>query len=102
MLSLVTWNLDGLEPRWRDERTEAACLHLLLRPDPPDIVAVQEVVDRTWHAHLKPHFGHAGYVGVPGRADSEYWVALFVRAPGWVLQSVDAIADYIEAQRKTA
>lgn len=81
MLSLITWNLDGLEPRWLDERAEAACLHLLLRPDPPDIVALQEVVDRTWHAHLTAHFGHAGYVGVPGRAESGYWVALFVRKP---------------------
>lgn len=78
-LSLVTWNLNGLEPRDLDARTEAACLHLLLRDDPPDVVAVQEVVDRTWHAHLLPHFSHAGYAALPGRADSEYWCALFVR-----------------------
>lgn len=81
MLTLVTWNLDGLEPRHLDVRTEAACLHLLLRPDPPDIVAVQEVVDRSWHAHLLPHFGHAGYTALHGRTDSEYYNAVFVRQP---------------------
>lgn len=80
-LSLVTWNLDGLEPRHLDVRTEAACLHLLLRPDPPDVVVVQEVVDRTWHAHLRPHFGHAGYAALPGRVPSSYWNAVFVRQP---------------------
>lgn len=82
-LHLTTWNLNGLDPADLDVRTEAACLALLLRPDPPDVVMLQEVVGRSWHAHLKHHFAAAGYVPVPAdppRATrSEYFCVLLVR-----------------------
>jgi len=79
-LSLVSWNLFGLEPYQLDVRTEAACFALLL-DDPPDIVCFQEVVDRTLQAHLKPHFSNAGYAHVVQPTDSEYYCAIFVKAP---------------------
>lgn len=79
-LSLVTWNLFGLEPLQRDVRTEAACMGLLLE-DPPDIVCFQEVIDRTLVAHLRPHFSNAGYAHVVQPASTEYTCALFVRSP---------------------
>jgi len=53
----------------------------LLVEDPPDIVCLQEVVDRTLHAHLRPHFSNAGYAHVVQPATTEYTCALFVRAP---------------------
>ena len=79
-LTLVNWNLFGLEPYQLDVRTEAACFGLLLE-DPPDIVCFQEVVDRTLHAHLKPHFAHAGYGHVVQPTESEYYCAIFVKQP---------------------
>ena len=79
-LSLVTWNLFGLEPFQLDVRTEAACTSLLLE-DPPDIVCFQEVIDRTLIAHLRPHFSHAGYAHVVQPATTEYTCAVFVRTP---------------------
>ena len=45
-LTVVTWNLFGLEERHLDERTEAACFHLLMER-PPDVLLFQEVVDRS-------------------------------------------------------
>ena len=85
-MRLVTWNLDGLEERHLDVRTEAACFRLLLS-NPPDVVLLQEVVDRSLAAHLKPHFGHAGYAQIVPPSDSEYFVAAFVRAPHRVLKA---------------
>lgn len=80
MLRLVTWNLDGLEDRHLDVRTEAACLALLLRPAPPDVVLLQEVVPRSFLAHLRPHFAHAGYAIVPSQPpEREYFVAAMIR-----------------------
>lgn len=81
MIDLLTWNLAGLDDRRLDERTEAACLAMLLRPRPPDLVLLQEVVRRSWRAHLSHHFRAAGFVAVPPDptdTDSEYAVALLV------------------------
>ena len=74
---LVSWNLFGLEPHRLDERTEAACLELLLE-QPPDVVVLQEVVDRTLMAHLLPHFRAAGFTFAPTRpvSDSSYYCAI--------------------------
>lgn len=81
-MELVTWNLDGLEPRKLDERTEAACLETLLAPEgPPDVVVLQEVVQRSLMAHLRHHFGHAGYSLMRQPADSEYYCVIFSRLP---------------------
>jgi len=38
---------------------------MLLRPAQPDVVLLQEVVSRSWHAHLKHHFAAAGYAPWP-------------------------------------
>lgn len=89
-LRLLTWNLNGLDPTDLDVRTEAACLAMLLRPRPPDVVLLQEVVGRTWHAHVKHHFAAAGFVAVPGdpvgTTESEYFSVLFVRKQLTVLR----------------
>ena len=74
-MHLVTWNLDGLDPRHLDLRTEAAIAALLA--DLPDVILLQEVTRRTWHAHLRPHLAHAGYAAaavVPD--DAEAYVPL--------------------------
>ncbi len=81
MLRITTWNLNGLDDARLDERSEAACLRLLLRPDPPDVVLLQEVVRRSWHAHLKHHFAAAGFRAVPPDPTTslhEYFVLAFV------------------------
>ncbi len=76
-MNLVTWNLNGLEDEHLDMRTEAAMFHLLLgapiekamapnfKPNMPDIVVLQEVVERTFHAHIVPHLTAAGFTLFP-------------------------------------
>lgn len=73
-LTVVTWNLFGLEERHLDERTEAACFHLLMER-PPDVLLFQEVVDRSLRAHLLPHLRAAGFAVAPSQpvADSSYY-----------------------------
>ncbi|MEO0606086.1 MAG: endonuclease/exonuclease/phosphatase family protein, partial [Myxococcota bacterium] len=81
-MRVTSWNLNGLDDSRLDERSEAACLRLLLRSDPPDVVLLQEVVRRSWHAHLKHHFAAAGYLAVPPDPTTslhEYFVLAFVR-----------------------
>ncbi len=84
-LRVCTWNLNGLDPEQLDERSEAACLALLLRETVPDVVLLQEVTPRTWHAHIKHHFAAAGFLAVPAdpvaATDSEYFCVLLVRKP---------------------
>ena len=79
-LSAATWNLNGLDERLLDERTEAACFHLLAGPSRPDVVLLQEVVRRSFFAHLRPHFSAAGYTLAPAEpvSDSEYFCAIAV------------------------
>jgi len=79
-LSVVSWNLMGLDDRGVDERTEAACASLLLS-DPPDVVLLQEVVPRSLHAHVLPHFAAAGFTVAPSRPPPEasYFCAIAVR-----------------------
>jgi endonuclease/exonuclease/phosphatase family metal-dependent hydrolase len=76
-LRVLTWNLNGLDERALDERTELACFAMLLRPVQPDVVLLQEVVGRSWHAHLKHHFAAAGYspwpVDPPAHAPGSYF-----------------------------
>ena len=82
ILRILTWNLNGLEPTLLDERTEAQCLAMLLRDDAPHVVMLQEVVARTWHAHLKHHFAAAGFVPVPAdphlATEHDYFCVLLV------------------------
>ncbi len=64
---------------------------LLLHPQPPRVVWLQEVVQRTWHAHIRPHFSAAGYTLVPAEpvTDSEYFCVAAVHpslsvSEGWI------------------
>lgn len=81
--TLVSWNLNGLDDHLLDERSEAACLALLLRTDPAQVVLLQELVLRSWHGHWKHHLHHAGYDVFPADpsrvTDSEYFSAVAVR-----------------------
>ncbi|MEZ4237216.1 MAG: endonuclease/exonuclease/phosphatase family protein [Myxococcota bacterium] len=87
--TLVSWNVNGLDDHRLDERTEAACLALLLPASltapqpPPDAILLQELVVRSWHAHWKHHLHHAGYAvfppDPPASTDSEYFCALAIR-----------------------
>lgn len=100
-MKLVSWNLNGLEDRHLDVRTEAAMFQVLLgvpiekamvpdfKPDTPDIVLLQEVVPRTFHAHVVPHLKAAGFSTYPDApSERSYFEVIAVRSP--VLKS-----DYI-------
>ena len=82
-LDLLTWNVDGLDERHLDLRSEAACLEILLQPTHPHVVCLQEVVARTFHAHFVPHFRHAGFHPFPARPpeNANYFDVVFVREP---------------------
>ncbi|NCG19917.1 MAG: hypothetical protein GWP91_12985 [Rhodobacterales bacterium] len=80
MISVVTWNLDGLEERHLDVRMEAVALALVL-DEPPDIIVFQEVVDRALVAHLRPHLAASGYMHAVQPATGDYYTAIFVRSP---------------------
>jgi hypothetical protein len=76
-MKFVTWNIDGLDVNYSDERTEAAVfisiightleeVHAGTKPQsPPDVIVFQEVVERTYLAHVVPHLTAGGYVVVP-------------------------------------
>ena len=76
-MKLVSWNLNGLEDRELDLRTESAMFQLLLgapieqamqpgfKPNAPDVVVLQEVVERSYHAHVRPHLEAAGFTVYP-------------------------------------
>ena len=80
-LRVLTWNLAGLHDELLDERSEAACLAMLLRPTQPDVVLLQEVVRRSWHGHVRHHFAAAGFTPIPAdptRVDTESFVVAFL------------------------
>ncbi len=76
-MQLLTWNLNGLDDYRLDDRTEAAVflavagvtLSQLTAGVPaipaPDVIVFQEVVDRTFHAHVAPHLRRGGFVLYP-------------------------------------
>lgn len=91
---VLTWNLFGLSDEHLDLRTEAAMFIALLGglpddvlaggrpPPPPDVLFFQEVVARTFHAHLRPHLTAAGYTIVPAQPPPrEYFEVIAVRRP---------------------
>jgi endonuclease/exonuclease/phosphatase family metal-dependent hydrolase len=93
-VDLVTWNLNGLEDQHLDERTEAAMGEILLGGDPmavltsgrppvlPDVVLLQEVVERTFQAHVQPHLLAAGFTLVPTEPPARgYFEVAAIRAP---------------------
>lgn len=79
---VVSWNVAGLHAG-ADERAEAQCLAVLLSEPMPHVVALQEVVRRTWFGHWRPHLAAAGFrvAGDPTATDSEYFCVLAVRGP---------------------
>ncbi|MGB1311944.1 MAG: endonuclease/exonuclease/phosphatase family protein [Leucothrix sp.] len=92
-MKLVSWNLNGLEDRELDVRTESAMFQLLLgapieeavllgfKPNSPDIVVLQEVVERSFYAHVKPHLEAAGFVLYPTEpTESSYFEVIAVKA----------------------
>ena len=92
-MKLISWNLNGLEDRYLDERTEAAMFQILLgapieaaiaegfKPNSPDIIVLQEVVDRTYHAHIVPHLKAAGFSVFPQELpERSYFEVVAVRA----------------------
>lgn len=93
-MKLVSWNLNGLEDRHIDERTEAAMFQLLLgapveeafaenfKPDTPDIILLQEVVERSYHAHILPHLKAAGFSVYPKEiSERSYFEVMATRLP---------------------
>lgn len=91
-MKLVSWNLNGLEERNLDMRSEAAMFQILLgapieaafadgfAANSPDIIVLQEVVDRTYHAHLLPHFKAAGFnVYTDTASERSYFEVIAVR-----------------------
>ena len=93
-MQLVTWNLNGLEDRHIDERTEAAMFQMLLgvplekammenfKPNTPDIIVLQEVVERSYHAHILPHLRAAGFTVYPQQpSERSYFEVMATRLP---------------------
>ncbi len=93
-MQLVTWNLNGLEDRHIDERTEAAMFQMLLgvplekamienfKPNTPDIIVLQEVVERSYHAHVLPHLKAAGFSIYPQEiSERSYFEVIATRLP---------------------
>ena len=109
-MKLVTWNLNGLEDRHLDERTEAAMFNILLgapiqkamkegfKPNSPDIIVLQEVVHRTFHAHIKPHFEAAGFNLFPTEpSERSYFEVVASRLP--IVQSDYTSFEYSDQGR---
>ena len=86
-LRLISWNLDGLDARHIDLRTEAACQIILERA--PDVVFLQEVVERSFFAHLRPWMQGVGYRASPPQLTkrSRYGCIMFTRPPLTVLEA---------------
>lgn len=78
-LRLISWNLDGLDERHLDQRTEAAVRAVLSRT--PDVVFFQEVTRRSHFAHLRPWMQGVGYTVAPAGLTeiSHYGCMVFVR-----------------------
>jgi len=93
-MDLVTWNLNGLAEKNLDPRTEAALSEILLGgdltalletgrpPALPDVIVLQEVVERTFHAHVLPHLRAAGFTVLPAQLPARnYFEIVAVRSP---------------------
>lgn len=87
-LRLISWNLDGLDTRHIDQRTEAACRTILERA--PDVVFLQEVTQRSYFAHIRPWMQGVGYRASPPTLtrDSSYGCMMFTRPPLQVTSAV--------------
>lgn len=99
-MRFVTWNIDGLNERALDERTEAAVFTSILgarldelqsgtaKPKaPPDVLVFQEVVPHTFVAHLSQHLPAGGYTVLPRSApERQTFEVIAIRQP-YVLES---------------
>jgi len=111
-MKLITWNLNGLEDEHLDVRTEAAMFQILLgapiedamvegfKPNTPDIILLQEVVERTFHAHVKPHLSAAGFTLFPKEpTERSYFEVIAVRNPTPIIDSSYSTFDYTDQGR---
>ena len=109
-MKLVSWNLNGLEDENLDMRSEAAMFRILLgapiehamnpefKPDTPDIVLLQEVVERSYHAHVVPHLKAAGFhIFPPTPSERSYFEVIAVRQP--IIESDYQTFDYTDQGR---
>lgn len=93
-MDLVTWNLNGLDDLAEGPRVEAALQEILLgvrlealmagrQPEtPPEVILLQEVTARSFHAHLKHHLRAAGFeLFPPSPPDRSYFELLAARPP---------------------
>jgi endonuclease/exonuclease/phosphatase family metal-dependent hydrolase len=93
-MRLLTWNLNGLDPTYLDERTEAAVFTAIVGTTldkitngakpwiPPDVVCFQEVTAHTFRAHVQPHMRAGGYTVLPNVApERQTFEVVAVRAP---------------------
>lgn len=109
-MKLVSWNLNGLEDHNLDMRTEAAMFEALLgapietiiaegfKPSSPDIVVLQEVVERTYHAHIVPHLKAAGFTIYPDKpSERSYFELVAVRKN--IIESVYTPFEYSDQGR---
>jgi endonuclease/exonuclease/phosphatase family metal-dependent hydrolase len=93
-MKLLTWNINGLDGSFLDERTEVAVFTAIIgttldevakgaRPwTPPDVLCFQEVTAHTFRAHLQPHLQAGGYTVVPTIApERQTFEVVAVRAP---------------------
>jgi endonuclease/exonuclease/phosphatase family metal-dependent hydrolase len=100
---LVTWNLNGLEDAALDERTEAAVFTAILGASlaelqsgatpqpPPDVIVLQEVVPRSFKAHILPHFAAGGYLLSPAEApERETFEVCAIREP-YSFESIEIV-----------
>ena len=109
-MKLVSWNLNGLEDKHLDERTEAAMFQILLgapiekalqqgfKPNTPDIVLLQEVVPRSYHAHIVPHLKAAGFHIFPeSPTERSYFEIIAVKSP--ILETAYTTFSYTDQGR---
>ena len=102
-MRFVTWNLDGLNDRNVDERTEAAVFTAILgarldqvhegtKPTPPpDVILFQEVVERTFHAHIDPHLTAGGYTVLPPEAPKRQTFEIVAFRKPFEVRSYDCV-----------
>jgi endonuclease/exonuclease/phosphatase family metal-dependent hydrolase len=93
-MKVLTWNLNGLDEKFLDERSEAAVITIITgaRLDeiergakpwtPPDVVLLQEVVERSYFAHIRQHLSAVAYTILPGVAPQrQTFEVIAFRAP---------------------
>ena len=109
-MKVISWNLNGLEDEGLDMRTEAAMFEILLgapleqamrkdfKADMPDVVMLQEVVPRSYHAHIVPHLKRAGFHIFPETpSERSYFEVMATRQP--ILEASYTAFDYSDQGR---